>query len=174
MINQQICLKCQKVFIGNSQCCGEVESFDPVQHAHLLIGLSIAEASKRWENHPIYRGIRDRRSEEGNFGHATNVIEFVDELVRLVDKQTLYQSPDHCDLIPEVHKHFKGLTEEEAWDLLWAITSYPFGTPAKVKKDLVLMAAVSGNNASVAAKMVWDRAVQSQRDSKPPEEPEQD
>ena len=166
---KSICLRCLKVFSGKPTCCGEVAEFDPTKHGELLVSGSngwanIAKAAERWATHPLYQKVWKERAAAGNFGHSTTIIQFVDELI----EGGPTPAPP-IDLVAEAQKRFKGLTKDEAFDVLWGATSFPFKEDTEVLKELSRIAILSGGDAIKAAKLVWDSVVAANRT--PPEPP---
>jgi hypothetical protein len=81
MIEEYFCKHCKRVFhAGNPICCGEkCEEFSPEKHGRELVGLSNSWICvwKRWKDDPEFCEISDRCINDGHFGAAVQINEFI-------------------------------------------------------------------------------------------------
>ena len=78
------CKNCHSVFIGgHGKCCGEVEKFSPDKHAIFLIGSSNSWISvwNRWKDDPMFEQVSCELINDGCYGAATQLSEFIERLV---------------------------------------------------------------------------------------------
>jgi hypothetical protein len=83
-MNEWICLKCRTVFMSKEgKHCGEPsEIFSIDKHGASLVSSSNSWVSiwEMWKNDPVFQEISDELTNEGSYGAATAINEFIRRL----------------------------------------------------------------------------------------------
>lgn len=88
-MQEYFCKTCGTVFQTSSQnprCCkGDVEQFSIEKHRDSIISSSNSWVSvwKRWKDNPIFEEISQELSNNGSYGAATHINEFIQRLLLL-------------------------------------------------------------------------------------------
>lgn len=83
-MKEYFCKNCHTVFMSAlPRCCGEVEEFLPEKHAASLVSSSNSWIAvwRKWENNPLLEQVGQELANNGSYGAATCLNEFIERLV---------------------------------------------------------------------------------------------